>query len=58
MDRLDYIMRTAVLITSIMGLIVAGIAAFGLIPDINSIKIEERKLNTYIAVRNKYMPKN
>jgi hypothetical protein len=58
MDRLDYTMRMAVLITSIMGLIVAVIAALGFIPDINSIQREERKLDTYITVRNKHMPKN
>jgi hypothetical protein len=58
MDRLDYTMRMTVLITSIMGFIVAVIAALGFIPDINRIQWEQRKLDTYIAVRNKHMPKN
>lgn len=58
MDRLDYIMRMAVLITSIMGLIVAVIAALGFIPDISRIQYEQRKLDTYLAVKQKYSPKN
>lgn len=51
-NLIDYILLTACAI----GLAGAVLAATGILPDIHTIKMEQQKLDTYLAVKKKYNP--